>query len=62
MPAGFGEGIESHPLDMLYQLGFNVTILIESGEENGSPGLHAFCREQRSPETVKYRALRESHS
>ncbi len=24
--AVFGEGIESHPLDMLYQLGFNVTI------------------------------------
>ncbi|MEK0155454.1 adenosine deaminase [Arthrobacter oryzae] len=24
--AGFGQGIESHPLDMLYQLGFNVTI------------------------------------
>ena len=24
--AGFGEGIESHPLDMLYQLGFNDTI------------------------------------
>ena len=24
--SGFGEGIESHPLDMLYQLGFNVTI------------------------------------
>jgi adenosine deaminase len=24
--AGFGEGIGSHPLDMLYQLGFNVTI------------------------------------
>lgn len=24
--AGFGEGIESHPLDMLYQLGFNITI------------------------------------
>jgi adenosine deaminase len=24
--APFGEGIESHPLDMLYQLGFNVTI------------------------------------
>jgi adenosine deaminase len=24
--AGFGDGIESHPLDMLYQLGFNVTI------------------------------------
>jgi adenosine deaminase len=24
--AGFGEGIESHPLAMLYQLGFNVTI------------------------------------
>lgn len=24
--ASFGEGIESHPLDMLYQLGFNVTI------------------------------------
>ncbi len=24
--AGFGEGIESHPVDMLYQLGFNVTI------------------------------------
>ncbi|MEZ2389846.1 adenosine deaminase [bacterium RCC_150] len=24
--AGFGEGIESHPLDMLFQLGFNVTI------------------------------------
>jgi adenosine deaminase len=24
--AEFGEGIESHPLDMLYQLGFNVTI------------------------------------
>jgi adenosine deaminase len=23
--AGFGEGIESHPLDMLYQIGFNVT-------------------------------------
>jgi adenosine deaminase len=24
--AGFGDNIESHPLDMLYQLGFNVTI------------------------------------
>ncbi|MFP3578659.1 adenosine deaminase [Arthrobacter sp. SIMBA_036] len=24
--AGFGEGIESHPVDMLFQLGFNVTI------------------------------------
>jgi adenosine deaminase len=24
--AEFGDGIESHPLDMLYQLGFNVTI------------------------------------
>ncbi|WP_346959464.1 adenosine deaminase [uncultured Arthrobacter sp.] len=24
--AGFGEGIDSHPVDMLYQLGFNVTI------------------------------------
>ena len=24
--AAFGDGIESHPLDMLYQLGFNVTI------------------------------------
>ena len=24
--SGFGEGIESHPVDMLYQLGFNVTI------------------------------------
>ncbi|XAS68005.1 adenosine deaminase [Micrococcaceae bacterium Sec5.7] len=24
--ASFGEGIENHPLDMLYQLGFNVTI------------------------------------
>ena len=24
--AEFGEGIESHPLDMLYLLGFNVTI------------------------------------
>ncbi len=24
--ARFGEGIESHPVDMLYQLGFNVTI------------------------------------
>jgi adenosine deaminase len=24
--AGFGEGIGSHPVDMLYQLGFNVTI------------------------------------
>lgn len=24
--ANFGEGIENHPLDMLYQLGFNVTI------------------------------------
>jgi adenosine deaminase len=24
--AGFGDDIESHPLDMLYQLGFNVTI------------------------------------
>jgi adenosine deaminase len=24
--APFGEGIDSHPLDMLYQLGFNVTI------------------------------------
>jgi adenosine deaminase len=24
--AGFGDGIDSHPLDMLYQLGFNVTI------------------------------------
>jgi adenosine deaminase len=24
--ASFGDGIENHPLDMLYQLGFNVTI------------------------------------
>jgi adenosine deaminase len=24
--AGFGEGIESHPVDMLYQIGFNFTI------------------------------------
>ncbi|MFF2842886.1 adenosine deaminase [Paenarthrobacter sp. NPDC057981] len=24
--SGFGEGIESHPVDMLFQLGFNVTI------------------------------------
>jgi len=24
--AEFGEGIESHPIDMLYQLGFNVTV------------------------------------
>ena len=24
--SGFGDGIESHPVDMLFQLGFNVTI------------------------------------
>ncbi|RLB94138.1 MAG: M20 peptidase family dipeptidase [Deltaproteobacteria bacterium] len=31
------------------QLGFNVKVLIEMGEEAGSPGLHAFCeREKKS--------------
>lgn len=29
------------------RLGFNVTWLIETGEETGSPGLAAFCRAQR---------------
>ncbi len=29
------------------RLGFNVTWLIETGEETGSPGLAEFCREQR---------------
>jgi len=29
------------------RLGFNSRILIETGEETGSPGLHALCREHR---------------
>jgi acetylornithine deacetylase/succinyl-diaminopimelate desuccinylase-like protein len=29
------------------QLGFNVTLLIETGEEVGSPGLHALCAARR---------------
>lgn len=29
------------------KLGYNVTVLLESGEEAGSPGLHAFCEAQR---------------
>ena len=30
------------------RLGFNVTLLIETGEEVGSPGLHAICAAQRT--------------
>lgn len=30
------------------RLGFNLTILIETGEESGSPGLEQFCAERRS--------------
>lgn len=30
------------------RLGFNIKWLIETGEEVGSPGLHAICRERRS--------------
>jgi acetylornithine deacetylase/succinyl-diaminopimelate desuccinylase-like protein len=29
------------------RLGYNVTVLLETGEEAGSPGLHRFAREQR---------------
>ena len=29
------------------RLGYNVVVLLESGEEAGSPGLHAFCEAQR---------------
>lgn len=29
------------------RLGYNVTVLLETGEEAGSPGLHAFCEQQR---------------
>lgn len=29
------------------RLGFNVKVLIETGEETGSPGLHAFCERHR---------------
>jgi acetylornithine deacetylase/succinyl-diaminopimelate desuccinylase-like protein len=29
------------------KLGFNVKVLIETGEETGSPGLHAFCEQHR---------------
>jgi acetylornithine deacetylase/succinyl-diaminopimelate desuccinylase-like protein len=29
------------------KLGFNVVLLIETGEEVGSPGLNAFCKQQR---------------
>ncbi|MEE8631095.1 MULTISPECIES: M20 family metallopeptidase [Methylobacterium] len=29
------------------QLGFNVTLLVEMGEEAGSPGLHAVCRAEK---------------
>ncbi|MCB2002924.1 MAG: M20 family metallopeptidase [Burkholderiaceae bacterium] len=29
------------------RLGYNVTVLMETGEEAGSPGLHAFCTQQR---------------
>lgn len=34
-------------LDTRGRLGFNAKMLIEMGEEAGSPGLHALCREQR---------------
>jgi acetylornithine deacetylase/succinyl-diaminopimelate desuccinylase-like protein len=30
------------------RLGFNVTLLIETGEETGSPGLHALCDRERA--------------
>ena len=30
------------------QLGFNITWLVETGEETGSPGLNAFCAAQRA--------------
>jgi acetylornithine deacetylase/succinyl-diaminopimelate desuccinylase-like protein len=29
------------------RLGYNVTVLLETGEEAGSPGLHAFCERHR---------------
>ncbi|TFY96686.1 M20 family metallopeptidase [Ramlibacter humi] len=29
------------------RLGYNVTVLLETGEEAGSPGLHAFCESER---------------
>jgi acetylornithine deacetylase/succinyl-diaminopimelate desuccinylase-like protein len=29
------------------KLGFNVTVLLESGEESGSPGLHEICRKEK---------------
>ncbi len=29
------------------RLGYNVTVLLETGEEAGSPGLHAFCEQHR---------------
>ena len=29
------------------RLGYNVTVLLEMGEEAGSPGLHEFCEQQR---------------
>lgn len=30
------------------RLGYNVVVLLETGEEAGSPGLHRFCSEQRA--------------
>ena len=38
--ANFGEGIESHPLDMLFQLGFNVTINTDNRLGVGVGGYH----------------------
>jgi acetylornithine deacetylase/succinyl-diaminopimelate desuccinylase-like protein len=37
------------------RLGYNVTVLLETGEEAGSPGLHRFCADQR--ETLKANLL-----
>jgi acetylornithine deacetylase/succinyl-diaminopimelate desuccinylase-like protein len=33
-------------------LGFNVTVLMESGEEAGSPGLHAICKQEQAALTA----------
>jgi acetylornithine deacetylase/succinyl-diaminopimelate desuccinylase-like protein len=37
-----------HVLRARGRLGFNLTILVESGEESGSPGLREFCRAHRA--------------
>lgn len=34
-------------LEQRGRLGFNVTVLMEMGEESGSPGLHAICGQER---------------